>query len=355
MTTTAVKKRIILFIVWAIFFHESISNFFASSVGNVLNLVTLWLLSHTPNTPENALWKASVADSLSFSQVDHNFTIDLVVSHCNLPIDWIFEWADPYKFRDVTIFSKCNQQVHGAPIKANIVELPNVGRCDHTYAYYMARHYTQLSNSKKKHVVLFLKDNDNRHRTVYSRHRSLIEMLQITKNYGFACHEDRVWSVSRPSQENSLWQVIKHPVCQLSTYHNWTVLRKKDMVSYVRIKRDRNDQIHFKSTNGDLLGEYADRMGIRLPNILPVCYGGNFMALGHQIQKKTPEKLWHHIEQSLNRGSNVAEGHFAERLWAALLSFPLKKHQIDNLLKQASSKNHPCYAGQSFQGALTKY
>jgi hypothetical protein len=40
--------------------------------------------------------------------------------------------------RHVTIYSKCGNEVKGAPEGATVIILPNVGRVDHAYAYHLA-------------------------------------------------------------------------------------------------------------------------------------------------------------------------------------------------------------------------
>ena len=39
----------------------------------------------------------------------------------------------------IHVISKCGNKMEGAPKNAQIQVLPNVGRCDHTYAYYITR------------------------------------------------------------------------------------------------------------------------------------------------------------------------------------------------------------------------
>eukprot|EP00751_Fragilariopsis_kerguelensis_P003707 CAMPEP_0170818574 /NCGR_PEP_ID=MMETSP0733-20121128/40839_1 /TAXON_ID=186038 /ORGANISM="Fragilariopsis kerguelensis, Strain L26-C5" /LENGTH=126 /DNA_ID=CAMNT_0011178757 /DNA_START=235 /DNA_END=612 /DNA_ORIENTATION=- len=121
--------------------------------------------------------------------LDTSTRINLVVSHCDESIDWIFEWANPLEFNDVIIFSKCNKQVKGQPPNSRVIRLDNVGRCDHTYAHYMA-YYHESSNSD---YVLFLKDNSNTNRNHYSRHKNLNEMIPLSNEFGFACHEETNW------------------------------------------------------------------------------------------------------------------------------------------------------------------
>ncbi|CAJ1970207.1 unnamed protein product [Cylindrotheca closterium] len=452
------KQKLILATLILLYIHRGdVAQFLAHLIGKLIrNLITVRVMKHQllQSSPEaDALWKASIrlpnpqeyqhdtqtpqrlrqspSPPATSSKPDDDpsptlsdFTIDLVISHCNLPVDWIFtSFASPEEdaynddigydplsiFRNVTIISKCNLPVEGAPPSATIIRLPNVGRCDHSYAHYLANYYfhdenhghnevrrshsdhpsslevtaapqesnTDASSSERNtfHATLFLKDNDNHHRAVYSRQRSLLEMLQITQKRGFACHEERIWTVSKPSDErplqkqqqqsqrqSSFWKdVAMHPICQLSSYHNWTQLQHKQMSSYIRLRRDKIDLGQFRSTHGSTIGEYAKEMGMEIKGpIVPVCYGGNFMASADQLFRYSPSSpssssLFHKMEASLSRASNIAEGHFVERLWAALLSLPLTTSEVEQLKAMASAKQPICNAGTDFQGALTKY
>jgi len=53
-----------------------------------------------------------------------------------------------------------------------------------------------------------------------------------------------------------------------------------------------------------------------------VCYGGSFAASGRNVQR-IPLDDWSALSTALLRGDNIEEGHFVERLWAALLSPPV--------------------------------
>ena len=68
----------------------------------------------------------------------------------------------------------------------------------------------------------------------------------------------------------------------------------------------------------------------------PVCCCGNFATLASQIMR-WDANVWKRIEASLTRGDSVEEGHFAERSWAGLLSYPLTDEQV-KLLESIPSK-----------------
>ncbi len=314
-----------------------------------------WHLEADRQSEDVALWRGTHSGE-TFPELDTTEEVDLVVSHCDLPIDWIFEWAAPLEFRNITIFSKCGKPVVGAPKIAEIVRIDNVGRCDHTYAHYMAKYHSDSEDegSKRSDLVLFLKDNDNSHRGHYSRHKKLDELIPLAKELGFACHEESnwIWSESTPL----------HPICQISYYHDWAGLRQYMVEAYSRLRRD--DNLDFKSQSGDTLGEYADDMGIKprklsssinVPyrdvDIVPVCYGGNFLVQSEQILNRDPE-FWERIESSLSRSNNIAEGHFVERLWGTILAKPLQQDLVGRILKQAL--HGVCHVDKNHFGALSK-
>lgn len=322
--------------------------------------ITIRLESQS-NTYDEIIWRGKPRKSLPTGFTIESNTlcpnIDLVISHCDSPLDWIFHWASGVSFQSITVFSKCNKPVHGAPTMAKIIRLDNVGRCDHTYAHYIAESYDQWQKKKKKEgssdndYILFLKDSDNSNRNHYSRHRTLEEMIQISKDHGFACHEEPSWVWSQQTILFDFWNY--KPICRISVYHNWTMLQEYTLDSYTRLRRDDNSQ--FRSEHGANLGEYAKHIGVKslttTSNVVPVCYGGNFLVQRRQIITQSHE-LWKNIEKSLKRANNIAEGHFAERLWAPLLCRPLQPPLIQDLLSQMPL--HPCKADKNYIGIFTK-
>ena len=62
-------------------------------------------------------------------------------------------------------------------------------------------------------------------------------------------------------------------------------------------------------------------MGFIIPKseTIPVCYEGLFIAQKKQFFNQ-PKESWEKMEASLCRADNLVEGHYAERLWASILS-----------------------------------
>lgn len=53
--------------------------------------------------------------------------------------------------------------------------------------------------------------------------------------------------------------------------------------------------------------------------VTPVCYGGVFAARGSQLLR-VEWRMWAELTRRLERGDNIEESHFVERLWATLLA-----------------------------------
>eukprot|EP00586_Coscinodiscus_wailesii_P007616 CAMPEP_0172522916 /NCGR_PEP_ID=MMETSP1066-20121228/293381_1 /TAXON_ID=671091 /ORGANISM="Coscinodiscus wailesii, Strain CCMP2513" /LENGTH=173 /DNA_ID=CAMNT_0013305955 /DNA_START=189 /DNA_END=707 /DNA_ORIENTATION=- len=115
-----------------------------------------------PNT--NLLWKGDVAGGHP-----HRYDrVTIVISHCSHDLDWVIPFVRGYEGTIVAIhvYSKCGRR-HNVALPEDVTnvmvvsaDLPNVGRCDHTFAYWMARHSAGLDDGE---VVVFMKDSRDMH------------------------------------------------------------------------------------------------------------------------------------------------------------------------------------------------
>ena len=102
----------------------------------------------------------------------------------------------------------------------------------------------------------------------------------------------------------------------------------------------------FQSDKYGSLGDfYTSSNANPLPSLVQVCYGGMFAASTANIFKQDAH-VWKTMESSLSRGDNIAEGHYAERLWGALLATPLQEFQIEAL------RNHSTRIRNRINGGL---
>ena len=203
-----------------------------------------------------ALWLGDVALDRQDSQIStksYAFKISLVISHCDKPVDWIWKRflphtddikVTPVKNEDILIYSKCNKPVIGAPSDVKIItSLPNVGRCDHTYAFRLCQITSQkeydLSNnfaSDDNDVIIFLKDNAQREEW-YTR-RSFDHLMRIVSRNGFACIEQEL-------QFKTLYPSFYHD------FKTWKTFKNKG--GYAR-EKNRDTTESFVSEYNDLWG-----------------------------------------------------------------------------------------------------
>jgi hypothetical protein len=81
----------------------------------------------------------------------------------------------------------CGQDVIDAPPGAEILKLPNVGRCDHTYAYWMNHYFYTESNTivSTHEIIVFMKDTD--YLLEKSDNRTFGDMLSLAITNGLGC------------------------------------------------------------------------------------------------------------------------------------------------------------------------
>ncbi|CAE7858176.1 Protein trichome birefringence-like 8 [Symbiodinium microadriaticum] len=239
----------------------------------------------------------------------------VVISHCDKPLAWIFKYVTR-NVSNVTVVSKCNRPVEGAPPQARIVRSRNVGRCDHTYAQWLAQLQNHIPPDRQaSDLVLFIKDNDMSARSIEHEvgdHAVPFDELLAgaTGASRFAC--GRRMGVFRKGGPRA------------SIFHVKALMGTFQMDAYNRTlsKLASSEGEPFKSKYRNLMAWMKD-LGIaelfRNQTILPACYGGNFMTSYSQMVLPV-SNIWQRIETSLSRSDSIEEGHFAERSWAALLS-----------------------------------
>jgi len=240
-------------------------------------------------------YRLFLGDTLEKQDLDlSQLRLTLVVSYCNENMSWMNAYFAGLGIQNVTIISKCIEPIIGFnPPQAVIERLPNVGRCDHAYATWMAN--MTKEDATENHIVIFMKGS----RVLYQpghRYRPIQDVIRIANERGFGCE-------AAPFDKSAFYRT--------------------DELRRFLIANHKAENIKSPHEN---LGAWADALGIELPSPLtPVCYGGNFAVKATQIYAK--KDLMSKMAESLSRGDNIEEGHFAERAWAGILSNPLNSNE----------------------------
>jgi len=248
--------------------------------------------------------------------------IHIVVSHCKASLNWMPSYLGDLSknVNSIHILSKCGQDVEGAPENAETQVLPNVGRNDHTFAYYITSILPKLSTDDDA-IVVFLKDTMMQ--MVFQggeyRRTDLDSMIHLaSSSNGFACGLNIIGEET--------W---------ISAYHDKDTLFKFNMKDgYKKGDQDYHDtavSVPFHSNKYSKLGDFFNSLNAKpFPAIVQVCYGGMFAASAANIFKQGAH-VWSVVESSLTRGDNIVEGHYVERLWGPLLATPLESFQLEAL------------------------
>jgi hypothetical protein len=222
------------------------SVFQSSHIISQIALVESQVISDETTSPQPSRRLSQQQPQQQQKQQQPEQNLHVVISHCDQPIDWIWKhylYGLPYK--SITILSKCgkpptkDQLPPSPPTQSSpppliqVITLPNVGRCDHSYAYWIAKmlgensvdmftpytlHYTSLSQEQflernqykykfssvetinpynrtspvfdsiqiqPDDFILFMKDNDNAYRAIMDEEvplKTMIQTLTINNN-----------------------------------------------------------------------------------------------------------------------------------------------------------------------------
>jgi len=266
-------------------------------------------------TDEIALYHQAIGDPVPqpkkfINYQRENTKISIVISHCEDPIGWLSDFIDDnFVISDITIISKCGKDIQGIHLLHKLTKeikvdyLDNVGRSDHSYAYWISQNRPKISRDDTGNgLVLFMKDNNY----LLPCCRTFEEVFQLATVRGFGCF-------LRPHPG----KMMKNLYIPLM-YHRTSRLDGFALSKYDRTGDESNPDFSSQYEN---LKAFRTELGFDYPDtpLVPVCYGGMFMT-----QKKglltQPQHLFENLEVMLSRGNNIEEGHFVERLWASLVT-----------------------------------
>ena len=141
---------------------------------------------------------------------------------------------------------------------------------------------------------------------------NMVLLAAGTLGFGCGLQPDGESDESFHSTKMSIWHdTQKLKTFSLKDYDTW---------------HSRKDTVKFST--GVTFSDWLGHVGVQLPTpVVPVCYGGNFAVKVSNILSVT--KTIDMIRNSLTRGDNIIEGHYAERTWAGLLMARIPAHTND--------------------------
>ncbi len=202
-----------------------------------------------------------------------------VISAYRENLDWVHEFANTFKNKPkIIIYSKHVETSN------NATQLPNVGRCDHTYLHHIIEHYGNLPD-----VILFATGSTN-----------CIPRKKYTLN-----------SIIKPRLGSKKFQCLGKGLICISDFQieNYLAGDKRNQ---------ENEEKCIKSDIRPFGKWFSSRFRNRKPPIVGVC-GGVFATTKKAILN-VPLEVWKGLLDEHSIGDNLEVGHFMERSWYALLT-----------------------------------
>ena len=211
--------------------------------------------------------------------------MEIVVSRYNENLEWLKE--DPFNKYPVICYNKGPNSEFYKPDNMKIVNVENVGRCDHTYIYHIVKNYEKIA----KHTM-FLPGSCNMPNKYYKARRWINEIEKT----------DRGVFIGVPTKEGiqTEWQDFKLDEWAASDDKNRS-LNPENQLSKSNVRPfGKWYEKHF----GDIKADYytlGGVMGIEKSNII-----------------QHPKSYYENMLNELDKHSNPEVGHYYERAWAAI-------------------------------------
>jgi len=224
-------------------------------------------------------------------------TVDVVIARYEEDLDWVVDDLMPMldgADSTITVYNKGRREtlsakISGSKKKILVVDLPNVGRCDHTYLH----HILETLGSRRR-PVLFLPGSCRAFPEKWARVQKIIGKFD-GRSSTFVCDGDMPddiydfaidrWAAreSRNAATNSTDRLVPSPV---RPFGRWF-----DEVVRIDGKKDP-------------------------PRCLSL--GGMFIAAPGDLDRK-PRAYYERIKSFLDGDDNVEAGHYVERAWPAIV------------------------------------
>jgi len=216
--------------------------------------------------------------------------VEIVVARYNESLTWLNEY--PFNQFEYIVYNKGDNDNFVKTNVKEIVRLPNVGRCDHTYLYHIVANYDKLSN-----IVVFFPGSVNMQNKLPKAHKILNNI--IASNY------EKAFFVG--SYHNSIKNDLYH--FSLDSYKcSYSENANKNRESHLYKCRLRPFGNWYNFFFGDTQAHW-------------VTYGGVFCVDRRDIIQH-PVGRYENLRNIVRVHSNPEAGHYIERSWGAIF-YPL--------------------------------
>ena len=231
---------------------------------------------------------------------DNNNLNTIVISRYKEDISYILN--DEFKDFNIIIYNKgdeiTNQQIID---KYKIIQLPNVGKCDHTYLHHIIENYNNLSN-----VTIFLPASFYNMDYKKDRGLKIIKKTNETNNTVFPITD------------------IGKSVLETKSIYNFQLDEWKTSFGN---NQDKNVDYKTKLSPIRPYGKWFEH---NFPNnkCPYICYMGIFSISKKDIHKNPIEK-YKKLISYVDDHTNPEAGHYIERAWVSLF-YPIDKSSLYN-------------------------
>ena len=232
-----------------------------------------------------------------------NQDIEVVVSRYNEDLRWLQK--PEFDGVRITVYNKGPKEPNTYGRRCKVINLPNVGRCDHTYLHHIISNYGNLAD-----VTVFLPascfDKDKSFVT-----KNLLENVYATEN--------TVLPNILPSKD------VRKDMYGFFL-DNWTATNTANA--------SLNSERTLMKSPIRPFGAWFDRTFPNHPTVNVVCYYGIFAVSKQQIVQH-PVSRYNDLIRYVQEHSNPEAGHYMERSWGAVF-YPYPEPCVLNLNRAPS-------------------
>ena len=219
--------------------------------------------------------------------------IEIVVSRYNEDLEWINK--PPFNMYPVTVYNKgVNNNFH-VRSPHTVIQLDNVGRCDHTYLYHIVHNYDKLAD-----ITVFLPGSSD----IEFKLNKAKQLLYEIKKY-----------------KNTVFIGTKYRNVAKELYNfkldSWKSTNKKNNELYIRNKKITNpNRLELSKIRpfGKWYKEYFKELKIDFVSL------SGILGISKQHIMNNPKEFYETFLKQLSTSPNPEVGHYIERSWCAIFS-----------------------------------